>query len=451
MHRVLRGLGLVIVALLLQPVEAVTAQELPVTLFRPGPAAAAPDASLSARQSGVARHRLVDVDPGALDQAVAPRGYENAEERLERAAGKNRPIRLELFPGVSATFDKRAIGKAHGGGYVWRGERQGRAGESTLVVKGGRVTGHVEMDGRVFRIEPVGGALHRVIEIAPSAFAPDAPPLHAPSAGDEAGSGAPTAAPDTSATAKRKATVVDVLVAYTARADQAPGDILADIDLALALANTGLQNSGIRLVLNLRATARVNGYDESRYDYTTTLYDLSGLKGGGSTQSGRRAFAPVRRMRDSVGADLVLLLREGGFYCGIAWVVEAPSASTSAYGFSTVSRDCIAGHSVIHEIGHNMGLYHDRHMEDPAPPSVYNFGFVNVDAGVRDIMSYNNACAEFSATCTRRNMFSNPRKFVSGEPFGVPIGIEGAADASRRLNETRRGIADYRPRKAPTS
>jgi len=450
MHRALRGLGLVIALLLPQPVQAVTAQEPPVPLFRPG-SAVAPDASLSARQSGAARQRLVDIDPGALDEAIAPQGYESAEDRLERAAGKKRPIHLELFPGVSATFDKRAIGKAHGGGYVWRGERQGRAGESTLVVKGGRVTGHVEMDGRVFRIEPVGGASHRVIEIAPSAFAPDAPPLHAPSAGDEAASGAPTAAPDTSATETRTATVVDVLVAYTARADKAPGDILADIDLALALANTGLQNSGIRLVLNLRASARVKGYDESRYGYTTTLYDLSGLKGGGSTQSGRRAFAPVRRLRDSVGADLVLLLREGGFFCGIAWVVEAPSASTSAYGFSTVSRDCIAGHSVIHEIGHNMGLYHDRHVEDPAPASVYNFGFVNVEARVRDIMSYNDACAKFSTTCRRRNLFSNPRKSVSGEPFGVPIGTEGAADASRRLNETRRGIADYRPRRTPIS
>jgi hypothetical protein len=60
----------------------------------------------------------------------------------------------------------------------------------------------------------------------------------------------------------------------------------------------------------------------------------------------------LRTKRNSVGADLVALVREGGAYCGQGWIVEAPSPSSAAYGYTQLSRGCISGHVLAHELGH---------------------------------------------------------------------------------------------------
>jgi hypothetical protein len=424
-------------ALLLAPAAA-AAQNV-VQLF--GPATAGNTAVSAALTSvrGAVRQRVLAVSPTALEQAIAPRGIDNAENRLSRAADRNARIALALFPDAAATFRKRALEKAYGGGYVWIGSEQG-GGTATLVVDGNQVTAQVEIAGRIFRIEPVSGTLHRVIEINPASLPPDAP--HVRPQGVQGTNSASSAPPVASGPTPN--TIVDLLVAYTTRANNAPSNIGSDINLAVSLANQAYANSGIFIRLNLRATLPVMGYDETRFDYTATLYNLTNQAGGGSTTAGRTAFAPTRARRDQVGADLVSLIREGGSFCGQAWVIAAPSAATSAYGYSQVSRGCIPGFTLAHELGHNMGLNHDRYVEPAAPASKYNFGYVQVAQRIRDIMSYPNRCTAARVVCVLKNLFSNPRKIVSGVPFGIVAGKPGAADASRRLNETRTAIASYR-------
>jgi hypothetical protein len=130
------------------------------------------------------------------------------------------------------------------------------------------------------------------------------------------------------AAARAEKTSVDLLVAYTQRAKAASNDIRAEIDLAVTLANRAYTNSGVNMRVRLAAAMPVSGYDESRFSYTTTLNDLT-------TGS---ALAAVRQRRNEVGADLVVLVREGGEYCGQAWVALQPSGATSDLGFSQVSR-----------------------------------------------------------------------------------------------------------------
>jgi hypothetical protein len=99
-----------------------------------------------------------------------------------------------------------------------------------------------------------------------------------------------------------------------------------------------------------------------------------------------------------------------------------------------------------HELGHNMGLNHDRKTYASQgggnpPPSQYNFGYINDVAHVIDIMSYSSSCA---SACSYVNWFSTPRFKYQGNVLGIAQGRAGAADATRRLTETRIAISRYR-------
>jgi hypothetical protein len=143
--------------------------------------------------------------------------------------------------------------------------------------------------------------------------------------------------------------------------------------------------------------------------------------------------------RNAARADLVSILTAKTDYCGIAWL--GPSRD---YAFSVVSVACITYHSFAHELGHNMGLRHDRYVEARAPASQYNYGYVNKVARVRDIMSYESACAAAGVSCTRVPIFSTPLKTWRGAKIGVAPGSRGAAFGAKALNDARRTVAAFR-------
>ena len=91
-----------------------------------------------------------------------------------------------------------------------------------------------------------------------------------------------------------------------------------------------------------------------------------------------------------------------------------------------------------------MALRHDRYVEAAAGTDVYNYGYVNTLGKVRDIMSYNNACAALGFTCTRISYFSNSKLTYNGYKLGIPQGTAGAADASRKLTEQAAAVAAFR-------
>ena len=164
-------------------------------------------------------------------------------------------------------------------------------------------------------------------------------------------------------------------------------------------------------------------------------------------------LANVRAKRNQLKADLVaLIVKNSAIYCGLAWLIETPSAATSGYGFSEQAVGCLAGGTVMpHELGHNMGLRHDRFTNQQQgggnpPNSLYNFGFVNKAAKKIDIMGYISACTQQGVQgCTYVPWFSTSQfKYNGTIVLGIAKNRPGAADATRRLRETRTGIAAYR-------
>jgi hypothetical protein len=262
-----------------------------------------------------------------------------------------------------------------------------------------------------------------------------------------AATGSTASAPATSA-ALPASTVIDVLVLYTPGfATDKGGDTAARaaIDHLLAIANQAYRDSGVAIVLRRVGAERVNLSDKT--DNSTALDILTNATG---------AFSNVRTRRNALGADLVSLVRpfwnqyQGS--CGVGWIGGfngSAISGSSGYAYSVVSE----GHdraasgwycdvtSFAHELGHNMGLMHDRATVVAqgggrgAYPYAYGYG---IDGTFGTVMSY---------LWPKLGKFSNPRDYTCAGNLrcGLPETSSNSADNAKALGLTRTSVAAFRP------
>ncbi|MCB0319617.1 MAG: hypothetical protein KDD60_01750 [Bdellovibrionales bacterium] len=209
---------------------------------------------------------------------------------------------------------------------------------------------------------------------------------------------------------------VDVLVLYTPEAREWAGGTAAVESLvqqAILLSNESYTNSDVSLSLNLVHSEEA-GESESN-DFTT---DLSRLAGNGDGY-----FDNVHELRESSYADMVVLLRGPGEYCGIGFSADSVEALQSGnYAYAVVAANCVDYYSFQHEVGHNLGLQHDQ---DNAPTSIaytgsYGYRWQGGDGNsYRSIMAY--------APGIRVPYFSNPNVLHEGASTGVVGDANNAA------------------------
>ena len=236
---------------------------------------------------------------------------------------------------------------------------------------------------------------------------------------------------------------IDVAVVYTPAAREAAGgvaEIEAVIDLMIAETNQAYEASGVHHRVALVARSEVPSYTETG----DSLLDLRRLA---DPSDGHMDEVHVLRDR---GADLVHLIVDESDVCGRARIV-------GAFG---VTQDVCGGSTFAHELGHNMGLHHDRYVQRGGASAHPAYGYVNqrtFGAGAtrssrwRTIMAYVDQCADSYFYCSRLLRFSNPRQRYDGAPLGIAFGagtsgLAGPADATAVLNATGSVVATWRDR-----
>jgi hypothetical protein len=388
----------------------------------------------------VKRSRIAMLNVGELAHHVAPLNMDTAPNRISAAVALDGVIIIELFPDVVATFKRRSVDEIGDSGYAWVGEvDRNPLYYASLIVDEGQVTGHIQLMDRLFQIEPMGSGLHRVIELKSAAFPPDDP-------GQQHSGAAPTK-PEPAAVWPASHTQIRVLVAYTKQAAIDAGGKAAiknQIKQAVSLANIGYTNSNIPMTIVLAQIMSAGSYVEQ----ANIADDLNNLDGNNGSP-----LSNVRDQRAPAAADLVSLFRKtAGNTCGIGNLTDNPSADTSNVAFHVMNWLCVSNLSFHHEMGHNMGLRHDRFV-DPSVGVGYNHGYVNKTTGchIRSVMAYNDDCANSGFNCTRVNYFSTQAfklPVMSGVTtkkcqIGVAKGKTNASDNAQRLWETRVTISGY--------
>lgn len=330
----------------------------------------------------------LDIAPGVAVDARRDRGYTNADGTVVWI-GSHAPRGRSAFP--LGTHD---------------------AGNAVVLVRNGdRVAGTVRSGGRLFRIEPLAGRGHALVEIDESAWPEDHPVPVAPTAGlGVLARPGPVPTPVVVEVPRRAPRVtppvvqrhrIDAMVVVTASAAEAIGDVPAFVQLAIAETNQGYRNSGVPLDMVLAGTWTT---DYVTVDFNTDLSRFQNTSDG--------FLDEFHAHRNTVAADVaVLLIRDPAYqYCGLGYL-----NANAAYAFSVTEHRCATGNYTFgHEIGHNQGAHHDT-ANASNPYFSYGHGYQMPAHGWCTVMAY--ACSG-SPACPRINHWSNPKRFRNGVPMG---------------------------------
>ncbi|MDX2137556.1 MAG: DUF5011 domain-containing protein, partial [Chloroflexota bacterium] len=376
---------------------------------------------------GVVRSRAVTLNLPVLEQALS----------AQSSGGR---FMLNLFD--DAVYVANAVSStAHptaNDGYIWQGQISQQDWSQVLfAVGGGQLEGHIWLPNVVYSIRAAGNDAYFIQELDPNAFArPHTPPVPPLPGADEIAAAA--ALSELAPASAINPVQIDILIAYTDDARVAYStteNIQNAIALAVHSTNQAYINSGVYARLRLVSAVEV-GYNETG-DMSLDLQRITNQDG---------VLDELLTLRNTVAADVVTLITNPPVsdYCGLAWFMNS-FYSTSGnplqfanFAYSVVYLGCLPGGlTLAHEVGHIMGLDHDRNNSGPdAPILPYAFGYQHPNGFLRDVMAYSNGC---TMPCPAINYFSS-----GSNRFGQLALGDSTTDGSSALNFTAPYVAQFR-------
>ena len=396
--------------------------------------------------------RFAGIDFGQFDPSLESVSSPLGVDEVRRLAP--RTIALNLFEDATFTGRIEHVEPTASGYAFWGGLDGVELGTMTMVVNGSVVVGTVRTSQEVYTIRTAGNGVYIIRQIDESSLLPLGEPQSQP-----------PARPQSVSAQRDDGSEIDVMVVYTPPVKHKAGGrsgAEALIDLFVAETNQALTDSEvsyrIRLVLKQETEYIEDG---------NSFIDLDRLA---DDSDGYMDY--IHELRHLYAADLVhMLVGRSDNVCGVANGLsgydEEGGWQEAAFGLTV---DECGGWVFAHELGHNMGLMHDRYQTlryESRTDSIdgHNFGYVNQQmfrpgapesARWRTVMAYGRQCGDYAEEnnledfyCQTILRFSNPDVTYNGDPLGVPVGhpsggTDGPAHAARALNANKEELANHR-------
>ncbi len=368
----------------------------------------------------VASNRQQTAEPGELLRQVAA---DPANARIDIVAAnaalitrENQDLRLNLPGGISVVAKQTSFEQMESGNTVWIGQLDMGKLPSSAEVKGlipldaqlnniiavrsgDTIRADIRIAGELYRLIPVDGGAHALVEVDQSQFLADeseagyAQMMQNAASVEEAAPGPVSKAIST----------IRVMVAFGRAATASVGNEQQAIDLAFAEANQALAATNTEI--RFQQAGAIQFYTQSESSTYSTM--LSRLTNGSDG-----FYDAIAGQRNTNTADIVAYVAPvSAGLCGQA----AGIATSNANAYFVMNPTCLSGNfTFVHEAGHVVGTRHDN---DPTTsPYAFGHGYVITAANRRTVMAVNNGPC---SSCTRIGAFSSPNYTVSGFAIGT--------------------------------